>query len=251
VHSVRIWTLESDYDSQAVKCLAEKLVAYHQLDNVFVRAVGKRAIPRPRRGNSDPAFALKRSVELYLEEDNCVIFVVDTDGPISESKRRKEPNSLINQVERVVRDKSFTGRVHIAWARQELEAWLLIDCKGIFCYFARTRYKENCRDKINQKTDFMRLISKYQAGKTEDIVEQEMGGRGPKEHLGEFSEKILQALNPKMPRKNLKREKYKERLSPKVAEYIEVNSETLKRNNSLQRLGKLIARCRQAGPPPG
>lgn len=31
--------------------------------------------------------------------------------------------------------------------------------------------------------------------------------------------------------------------SPKIAKFIEINSETLKRNNSLRRLRRLIAQC--------
>jgi len=38
-------------------------------------------------------------------------------------------------------------------------------------------------------------------------------------------------------------EKYRERLSPEIAKFIEINADTVKRNNSLQYLGKLISQC--------
>lgn len=156
-------------------------------------------------------------------------------------QRRQQPNSLINQVERVMKDKDFGGRVHLAYAVQEIEAWLLIDCTGIFCYFAsqRKQFKENCREKAAKNQQVVRLIKKFQRGNTELIVEAEAGGRGVKEYLITFSRGILRTLNPKV--KHPPKDKlYKERLSHKIAEPIENNNETLKRNTSLGRLGKLI-----------
>ena len=42
--TVRIWTIESDYDRDAVKCLANKLATYLQLDNLSIQASGRRAL---------------------------------------------------------------------------------------------------------------------------------------------------------------------------------------------------------------
>ena len=58
----------------------------------------------------------------------------------------------------------------------------------------------------------------------------------------EFSEKILLALNPNMPLKNVDREKYRETRSSEVAEHIVIDKETLQRNNSLKKLGDVIAK---------
>ena len=41
--SIRIWALESDYDARAVKCLADKLAKYHELDNLSVRWADNKA----------------------------------------------------------------------------------------------------------------------------------------------------------------------------------------------------------------
>jgi len=241
VANITIWALESDYDRDAVKCLAKKLAAYHKLDNVSIRAVGSSAKPKRRKAQKYPDAAIRRMVELYLKEDACVIFVIDKDGPMASYQRRQQPNSLINQVERVMKDKDFSGKVHLAYAVQEIEAWLLIDCTGIFCYFAsqRKQYKENCREKAAKKQEVVRLIKKFQRGNTEFIVEAEAGGKGVKEYLIKFSEEIFRTLNPKV--KHPPKDKlYKERLSPEIAEHVEINAETLRRNASLRRLGKLI-----------
>ena len=97
----------------------------------------------------------------------------------------KNLNSLINQITRIVRDRRFKGKVFLAQAVQELEAWLLIDCLGIFCYFASkvARYRENCRDRVSANRSFMRLVSGYQRGDTEKIVEAVIGGKGAKRIL--------------------------------------------------------------------
>ena len=148
--TVRIWTVESDYDRDAVKCLANKLATYLQLDNLSVQVAGRSAIPK--KHNSP----LRRATQNYLRQDDCVIFVIDVDGSMSNHQRRQEPNSLINQVEQVVNDRHFDGKVFLAQAVQELEAWPLIDCLGILCYFARQspQYRRFDRDRIRQHTSF-------------------------------------------------------------------------------------------------
>ena len=244
--SVTVWALESDYDAKVVKCLADKLIKHLELSNVFIRAVGKRAMTKRGKAKKDPSNMLRQAVKNYLKQDDCLIFVIDTDGPMSSHQRKQEHNSLINQVNRVISDTQFEGRVYLAKAKCELEAWLLVDCGGIACYFAgkkRKAYRDNCREKITSDKNFMRLIKTYQRGNTELIVEAVSGGKGVKEYLVEFSKSILKHINPNMPLKNLKQEKYHECLSPDIAEYIEINRTTLNRNESLRLFGKILKNC--------
>jgi len=189
-----------------------------------------------------------RTTQIYLEENTCVIFVIDHDSPMSGHQRRQEPNSLINQVEQIVTDHRFAGKVFLVQAVQELEAWLLIDCLGIFCYFAgkSPRYRQIDRNRVSTNQSFVQLVRRYQSGNTENIVEAEIGGKGAKEYLTEFSEKILLALNPNIPSRNINRQRYREAMSPEVAEHVEINQETLRRNNSLRSLGGVLARFNQS-----
>ena len=235
--SVRIWTVESDYDAETVNCLAKKLVTHLQLGNLSIQTVGKRALPRGKSAG------LSKATQIYLKQEDYVVFVVDSDGPMTRHQRAQEPNSLINQIKQVVKDNRFVGKVFLVEAVQELEAWLLIDCLGIFCYFAskRKHYNKNGREKVSKNRSFKRLISRYQTGDTENIVETESGGNGAKEHLEEFSEQILYQLNPNMPQKNIDREKYREKMSPGVANYVIIDGETLRCNNSLRELGNVLA----------
>ena len=237
--TVRIWTPESDNDREAVKCLANKLVKHLQLGNLSIEAFGRSAIPRGKRKEPD---TLRKATQNLLRGDAYVIFVIDSDSPMSDHQRRGETNSLINQIEKVVNDSSFTGRVFLAQAVQELEAWLLIDCLGIFCYFASQspQHRTIDRDSVLKNQAFERLVTRYQKGDTEKIVEAEIGGKGAKEHLQKFSEQILLTINRNMPLKNVDRQQYREAISPKLAEYVAINQQTLGRNNSLSHLGDVL-----------
>ena len=242
--NIRIWTLESDIDAKAVKCLANKLVRHLELENLSIQTVGPQAVPKRNKKGASPSDILGMAVQNYLKQDACVIFVIDSDGLMSSHQRRQETNSLINQITRVVQDRRFTGKVFLAQAIQELEAWLLIDCLGIFCYFASkvAQYRENCRDRVSENRPFTQLVRRYQKGNTEYIVEAETGGRGAKEYLIELSEKILLALNPNKTHRNVTREQYREKLSPEVAEHVLIDRHTLGRNNSLRKLGTILSK---------
>ena len=191
--SIRIWTLESDNDAKAVKCLANKLVTYKKLGPITIYAAGRRK----------PSVKLRQAIQNYLKKDDCVIIVIDSDGPMAQHQRLQNPNSLINQIKQIVNAPNFAGKVFLVEVIQELEAWLLIDCLGIFCYFAtkRARYRTDCRDKVSANPSLKNLVNRHQKGNTETIVESAIGGKGAKEYLIEFSEKILSELNPQYPTK--------------------------------------------------
>ena len=230
--SIRIWTLESDNDAKVVKCLANKLVTYRQLGPIAIYTTGRRK----------SSIKLRKAIQNYLKQDDCVIIVIDRDGPMVQHQRLQNPNSLINQIKQIVNDPNFAGKVFLVEAIQELEAWLLIDCLGIFCYFAtkRAQYRSDCRSKVSANLSLKGLVNRYQKEDTETIVELEIGGKGAKEHLIEYSEKVLTELNPNIRSRNISREKYRETLSPEVAEHIVINKVTLRRNNSLKKLGDVI-----------
>ena len=213
------------------------------LSNLSIQSSGRNAVPKKSKTGASSSDTLKIAVHNYLKQDDCIIFLIDNDSPMSSYQRRQEPNSLINQITRVIEDSSFNGKVFFIKAIQELEAWLLIDCLGIFCYFASkaSQYRKNCRDRVSKNQPFKRLVDHYQKGNTEYIVEAEIGGSGAKEYLIEFSKKILLALNPKMPHKNINRGRYREHMSPEVAEHVLIDQNTLGRNNSLRELGNLLA----------
>ena len=241
--TIRIWALESDNDAKVVRCLANKLVEHLQLGGVSIQTVEGQRFLRRSTSSSSSGNRLRSAVQNFIAQGEYIIFVIDNDSPMSLHQRRQEPNSLINQVQRIVQDRRFSDKVFFIPAIQELEAWLLIDCLGIFCYFAsqRAQYRNNCRDKALANQAVLQLLRRHQRGNTEQIVETEVGGDGPKEYLEDFSKQILRALNPNMPQKNVNREQYHERMAPNVAEHIVIDRETLRRNNSLSELGNVLA----------
>lgn len=208
--SIRIWTVESDNDAKAVKCLAQKLSEYMKLGPISIDITGR----------LKPPTQLRAAIQNFLKDEDCVILVVDQDGPMTHQERLQQPNSLINQIKQVVNDHRFAGKVFLVEAVRELEAWLLIDCIGIFCYYAtkRAQFRENCRSKVLADPSLNRLVNRYQKGDTETIVEPVSGGKGAKEHLVEFSERVLKQLNPNLTSRNIDREKYYETRSPEVVD---------------------------------
>lgn len=226
--SVRIWTPESDYDRDAVVCIAEKIVGYNELDLAIQSA--------SKQGFNDVASkpnGLQKAVNTYLKRNDLVIFLIDADGNQALDKRKREKNSLVNRIEAVV--KASEGKAKLILMLQELEAWLLVDCLGICCYFTG-----NSQDR-NQKK-WIQFASKKQKGKTNLIEEANVGGKGAKEYLVELSKEILIEKNPKLKNKpkNLKQSQYSEDKSPKVAECLEINSQTIKRNDSLEEFAKCL-----------
>ncbi len=220
--SIRIWTPESDHDSKAVLCLSEKIVQDYKSE-VQVYESSKKAFNTAikKYGNE----GLLKAVNNYLKNNDLVIFLLDADGIQSQAQRKQQPNSLINRIEYVVNQSN--GKAILIFIKQELESWLLIDCLGICCYYTKNNNTRN-------KEDWISFARKHQKGKTEDIIEAEAGGKGAKEYLEDLSKAINKKINPKLKDKDLKNKKYTESESPNIMRYIEINSQTINRNDSLK-----------------
>lgn len=247
--SIRIWTVESDNDDKAIQIIAEKCMSYSKTRNMKIQSAGKRAYTSSvaKRRGKEKIDRLKAALRSYLKQDSKVIFVLDSDSKHSLNERRNEKRSHVSLIENILESEEFKGKVYLIFAVHELEAWLLIDCIGIFCYFASTptnRYpKGDCRVKAPCDRKIKRFINKYQKGDTQTIEEAEPGGFGPKEYLVEYSKKILQHLNPNMSDKAMNAGKYQESLSPDIPKYVEIKDETINRNASLKKFNHLLKRC--------
>jgi hypothetical protein len=167
---------------------------------------------------------LKKAVDTYLKSSELVIFLLDADGVQSEAKRLQEPNSLINRIKRVVAQSQ--GKALLIMIRQELEAWLLVDCLGICCYFRKNQ-------QTRSDPQWVRFAQKHQIGKTDLIIEAESGGKNAKEYLVDLSKLILRRINPNLKPKDLKKLQYEENYSDKIAKELEINHQTIARNDSL------------------
>ena len=221
--SVRLWVPESDHDSKAVACIANKIVSLYG-SSITIQLADKQGFNRAIHSKNQDG--LKKAVNIYLKNDDLVIFLLDSDGIESQNQRRKEKNSLVNRIEEVV--KLSEGRVKYFPMIQELEAWLLVDYLGICCFFTKNADHRNNRKWID-------FANSKQRGGTDLIAEAESGGRGAKECLVKASREILIKHNPNLTdkHKNLKASQYEESQSSKIAEYIEIDYQTLRRNKSL------------------
>ncbi len=245
---VTIWTLESKHDKDVVQHIVEKMPNLVGRE-LSIRSVYTKPSSRPKRGKGQKRTrrkSLAPAVRNYLKADDYVIFVIDTDGLIASHQRRQEPNSYINQVNRVLNDKEFKGKVFLTEAVTEIESWLLVDCAGIFCYFAgkKPQTKGKTRQVLLQNNTYHKLIDKYQRGDTEHLGEVEYGGKGAKEYLEKFSEAILRTINSNMSDRNVRNERYTEKFSPDIAKEIVINNKTLGRNRSLKKFS--ITLCKRS-----
>ncbi|MFN5513389.1 MAG: hypothetical protein ACK5CA_01190 [Cyanobacteriota bacterium] len=223
---ILLWTPESDYDSQVVKLLADKINELYKQKNSFT-AVGRQVYAQAAQQQK-----LDTMINTYLKKHDLIIFLLDSDGVQSQHQRRQQPNSLINQINRIVNNQN----VFLIEIKQELEAWLLIDCLGICCYY-------NPRIDLREDKDWVKFAQKHQRGDTTLILEAESGGRCAKEYLENFSDQINLKLNSVLADKpkNLKSKRYQEKNAPEIAPYIWINHETLKRNSSLKEFALRIS----------
>lgn len=104
--TIRIWAVESDYDRDAAGKLAKKLINWLKLDGVTIKTAGKttyNSVVGRRKPN-----ALQIAVESYLQNnEDKVIFVIDSDSEAALAKKRQESNSYLSQIERIVKSESF------------------------------------------------------------------------------------------------------------------------------------------------
>ena len=230
---VRIWTPESDTDSRAVQCLAKKIVKLFNIEILITTASKSAYISAARTDDG-----LGKAVSFYLKQDDFVIFLLDYDGIQSHAARGMEPNSHINKITAVVNQ--APEKTMLLYMCQELEAWLLIDCLGICCYF-----KNDKNEIIRDDQDWIKFAKRNQKGETDLIIEVERGGDNAKEYLMEFSHKIIKKINPQIKRKDVDQKEYKENMSDRVAEFILINQEVLKRNDSLKKFADLLCEIAQ------
>lgn len=239
--TVRVWTPESNTDSKFVKIITDKIIKFYKEEDLKLkepRLEDVSVIPLGKSNYNDVVRkddGLFKAVTSHLKQCDFVIFLLDFDGIQSHAQRRNEPNSHINKIESVTN--KIPERTKLLYMHQELEAWLLIDCLGICCYFKNADIRED--------GGWIKFCNKSQSGKTDLITEVERGGNNAKEHLVNFSRKVIKKINPDAKPKDLDKKEYTENESDRVAEFIHINQETIKRNDSLQDFAKKLCEIAQ------
>ena len=125
MRSIRIWALSPAYDAKTVKSLPKKLATQLQLGHLPIQASGRAAVPKLNGKGASLSERLRKATHHYLKQDACVIFLIDSDGAMATHQRQQEPNSLIDEIQQVVKEHQFDGKVSLAQTEQELELCLL------------------------------------------------------------------------------------------------------------------------------
>ena len=226
---VHIWTPESNTDSQVVKIIGDKIAEFYkeEITNIKIIPSGKSTYNAVASEDS----GLFQAVQNHLKQCELVIFLLDFDGIQSNAQRKKEPNSHINKITAVINQ--IPNKVKLLYIHKEIEAWLLIDCLGICCYFKND-------EAIRQNKEWIRFAKNHQLGKTDLITEAERGGSNAKEHLVRFSRQIIKKIKPKLTRQGIAREEYTEDMSKLVVKFVHINQETINRNDSLKDFADLL-----------
>lgn len=123
--NVRICTVESDYDAEALKSLADSLTTNLKLDDLSIQTVGSDGFLMSNWNDKASLNGkLKKAVRDYLKQDDYVIFFFDSDSPMLTRQQLPEREVLVNQIKQIVTDPGFVGKVFFAPGVQELESRL-------------------------------------------------------------------------------------------------------------------------------
>lgn len=130
--NVRIWTVESDYDAEALKALVNNITTNLKFNDLSVQTVGSKGFSMSNWNDKASLNGkLKKAVRDYLEQDDYVIFFLDSDSPMLTRQQLPELKALVNQIKQIVTDPSFAGKVFFAPGIQELESRLWRALMGI------------------------------------------------------------------------------------------------------------------------
>ena len=122
--SIRIWTVESDYDTKVLKSLVNRLASDLKLGDLSVQTAGSKAFPMPNGSSESLNGNLKKAVRHYLKQDDYVIFIVNSQESMMKCHQRQKSGALVKQIKQVVADPGFAGKVFLASGVPELEARL-------------------------------------------------------------------------------------------------------------------------------
>lgn len=127
--TVRIWDLNSNHDAISVKRMTEESLTDSQPGRLSIQTTDKKAF-LIRKGKS-LRNSLRKAIRHYLQQDDYVIFVADSNSPPLTHQQPQESDSLIHHIDQVVQDNIFDGKVFLARGVQELTAWLPIVHKSL------------------------------------------------------------------------------------------------------------------------
>ncbi len=137
--SVRVWNLQSDREAEAVRFLENTFLKFRQLAYLAIRTTGRSALRKCHRKGALLRESLRRAIQLYLTQDDYIIFLEDPDR-----QRDQKPSSLVNELKCVVKDYNFSDKVFFAPDIQESESSVSQQWEDLISGF-HTEVEENRR----------------------------------------------------------------------------------------------------------
>lgn len=149
--SVRIWNLESNSDAKAVEFLENEFVRFRKLGQLAIRTTGRRALRKCHKMGKPSSSYLSKAIQHYLNQDDYIIFVVNSDNPSSDYEKQLELNSLVSEIRRTVKVWDFSDKVAFTPEIQEPQSLVNTQWKGIVSEFLAE--VENDRKKFQESWD--------------------------------------------------------------------------------------------------
>ena len=120
--TARVWNLESDYDTQAVKFLENEFVKFRQLGQLAIRTTGRSALRKCHKMGKPSSSYLSQAIRHYLNQDDYIIFILNSEIPGPDYQEGQELNLLADQLRRVTKIWNFSDKVIFAPEIQEFRS---------------------------------------------------------------------------------------------------------------------------------
>ena len=120
--SARVWNLESDYDTQAVKFLEDEFAKFRQLGQLAIRTAGRKALRKCHKMGKPASKCLSRTIRHYLNQDDYIIFILNSEIPGPDYQGGRKLNPLADQLRRVTKIWNFSEKVIFAPEIQEFRS---------------------------------------------------------------------------------------------------------------------------------
>lgn len=127
--SIRVWNVESDHSTEAVKFLEDEFLRSRQIGHLAIRSTGRSALRKCHRKGAPLDDSLKKAIQHYLNQDDYIVFITDAANPKAENQK------LVDHIKNVVKDKDFTDKIYFAPDIQDSESSINAEWQGLVSDF--------------------------------------------------------------------------------------------------------------------
>ncbi len=143
--SIRVWNVASDRVTKAVEFLEDEFLGSQKLGHLAIRTAGRSALRKCHRKGAPVNDSLRKAIQHYLKQDDCIVFVTD----VANSKLNTQ--RLLDELEHVVKDSNFADKIFFAPDIQDSELPVHTAWQGFISDF-RAKV-ESDREQIQKEWD--------------------------------------------------------------------------------------------------